>query len=110
MPLATREAISSFCSKIPRRTNTMKHKLALVSLLLALAAGTALAQNPQFAANSAGRLIASEYGKWSITTLTPITAGTSTVNFAPCFVHVGTGNRQIFPFWSNGAQALNVPI
>jgi len=90
----------------------MKNKLALVfTILCGLVAGTipALAQT-NFPNNIGGRFIASDYGKWSVTTLTAITAGTSTVNFAPCFIQVGTSNRQVFPFWQSGAQALNVPI
>jgi hypothetical protein len=83
-------------------------------LLGGLVAGMipALAQsgNSNFPANAAGRMIASEYGKWSITTLNAVAAGTSTVTFAPCFIHAGTSNRMIFPFWQAGAQALNVPI
>lgn len=92
-------------------------KLALVfTLLCGLVAGTipALAQGSSGNAAQpnqvAGEIMVSEYGKWVVTTLSPIAAGTATVNFAPCFVRVGTGNRQIFPFWANGAQALNVPI
>jgi hypothetical protein len=65
------------------------HDLAAERWLLG--AVPALAQNinyrnPVFAADAAGRVMASEYGEWSITTLSPITAGTSTNNFAPCFV------------------------
>jgi hypothetical protein len=36
----------------------------------------------------------SEYGRWIVQTLSPMTAKTaSTINLAPCFVHVGSGNR-----------------
>lgn len=70
----------------------------------------AVAQNPNFSNNAGGEIMVSEYGKWSITTLTPIVVGANTVQFAKCFVKVGTGNRQVFPFWAQGAQALNVPI
>jgi hypothetical protein len=95
-------------------------KLALeLTILCGLMAGTvpALAQNvnvnpgsAQFAANANGRVMTSESRKWSLATLSGVAVGSSTVTFAPCFVRVGTGNRQIFPFWSNGTEALNVPI
>lgn len=94
----------------------MIRKLALAVLLIGgLVAGTipALAQsgNPSQANQVSGEIMVSEYGKWAITTLSPMTANTaSTINFAPCFIHVGTGNRLVFPFWAQGAQALNVPI
>lgn len=92
----------------------MIRKLALVLTLIGgLVAGIvpALAQNPQFPNNIGGQFIASEYGKWSATSLTAMTANTaSTINFFPCFQKVGTGNRQVFPFWQAGSQALNVPI
>src|SRR6202142_4469389 len=112
---------SNFSSSIQGDNQQMNNLARACTLLVGLVAGLvpALAQtngtntnygNAAFAADANGRVMASEYGKWSITTLTPITAGSSTVNFYPCFIHVGTGNRQVFPFWSNGAQALNVPI
>ena len=93
----------------------MIRKLALaLTLLGGLVAGTvpALAQsgNPSQSNQVAGEIIVSEYGKWAVTTLSPIAVGANNVQIAPCFIHVGTGNRQIFPFWAQGAQALNVPI
>jgi hypothetical protein len=94
----------------------MTKKLALLVLLGGLVAGIlpALAQqsgNSAQANQVAGEIMVSEYGKWSIQTLSPMTAGVaSTVNLAPCFVHVGTGNRQIFPFWAQNNYSLNVPI
>lgn len=64
-----------------------------------------------FSNNIGGRIIASEYGKYVLTTQSSMTAGAaSTVNFQPCFIHVGTGNRQVFPFWALGNTALNVPL
>ena len=92
----------------------MFKKLALaMSIVYGLVAGIpALAQsgNPLQANQVAGEIMVSEYGKWSVTTLNAIVVGSNTVNFAPCFIHVGTANRQVFPFWAQGAQALNVPI
>lgn len=93
----------------------MKQKLALALIVLCgLVAGAfpALAQsgNPSQSNQVAGEVMVSEYGKWSVTTLTSIAVGANTVNFAPCFIHVGNNNRQVFPFWAQGAQALNVPL
>jgi hypothetical protein len=94
----------------------MIKKLALVLLVLGgLVAGTnpALAQNGNaaFANQVGGRVMASEYGKWSMQTLTAMTASTaSAVNLTDCFVPVGTGNRKTWPFWAGGNAALNVPI
>jgi len=71
----------------------MTKKLALVLTLLGgLVAGTitpALAQNPNFSNNIAGRYIVSEYAKWSMQTLSPMTAGVaSSVSLTDCFVPV----------------------
>jgi hypothetical protein len=90
----------------------MIKKLALVILLIGgLVAGTipALAQN--FPNNIGGRYMVSEYGKWSMQTLGPLTANVATtVNLTDCFVNVGTGNRKVWPFAQKGQAALNVPI
>src|SRR4029077_16841189 len=96
-------------------TKMTRKSFALASMLiLGLVAGTipALAQgNPSQSNQVAGEIMVSEYGKWSITTQSAMTAGVGlTVNFAPCFLRVGSGNRQVFPFWAQGAQALNVPL
>lgn len=90
--------------------------LALTTVMISiglLGGSPALAQSgvSTFPSNSGGRIIASEYGKYVLTTQSGMTGGAaSTVNFQPCFIHVGTGNRQIFPFWSLGNPALNVPL
>lgn len=93
---------------------TRKSFALAFTLILGLVAGRtpALAQgNPSQSNQVAGEIIVSEYGKWSVTSLSSMTAGVaSTINLAPCFVRVGTANRTIFPFWADGAQALNVPV
>ena len=62
------------------------------------------AQNPNYPNNLAGRVIVSEYSKWSVQNLSATAVGAATMTLNNCYVSVGTGNRKIFPF------AVNVPV
>jgi len=85
----------------------MKRKLALVLALLGgLVAGIvpALAQNPNYPSAAAGRVMASEYSKWSVHALNAVAVGSAQMLVDNCYVSVGTENRKVFPF------AINVPV
>ncbi len=77
--------------------------LAAVALFLT-SFGFAQGNNPSFPSNAAGRIMVSEYGKWSVHPLNAVAAGAATMTLDNCFVSVGTGNRKVFPV------AINVPL
>lgn len=86
--------------------------------LLAVCLSFAQGNNPQFANNANGRIMVSEYGKWSLQAGNSVAVGAGTMILSPsCYVKVGTGNRQIFPLNTNvpvtvvdGANTENVTI
>jgi hypothetical protein len=84
-------------------------KTAVVTtLLLAIAlTGAAFGQafaNPKFAANSAGAVMASEFGKWAFQSQTGISSGAQTVTLNGCYIKVGTSYELFYPI------AVNEPL
>jgi len=85
----------------------MKSTLRIGAFLLAVA-GLMFGQatsNPKFAANSAGRVMATEFQKWAFQSQTAVAAaGAATVTLNSCYVKVGTAYEQFYPV------AVNVPL
>jgi stage V sporulation protein SpoVS len=85
--------------------------LALLNLLIGGAAGgllpLATAQNsaypPTYTHIVGGRVIASEYGKYTVHSLNSVAAASASMTLDNCFINVGADNRKIFPFNATGA-------
>ena len=81
----------------------MKSLLKVCSTILLLAAvafGQAY-QNPKFAVNTGGAVMADEFGKWQFQSQTGISSGAQTVTLNGCYVKVGTGYEEFYPIGTN---------
>lgn len=72
--------------------------------LLPLSISLAVGQNPTYPNNIAGSYIASEYGKWSDTSINSTLAGSQTMSLQNCYQYVGTGHRRIYPIGTTNTQ------
>lgn len=83
----------------------MLKKFIVLAATLLLAA-SALAQNsaypPFYTHIVGGRVIAAEYGRWTIHSINAVSAGAGTMTLDNCFINVGADNRKIFPFAPGG--------
>lgn len=82
----------------------MKKALTMLATVALLLTSFGFAQNPQYPNNIGGRVMVSEYAKWSVQNLNATAVGAATMTLNNCFVSVGTGNKKIFPF------AVTVPV